>query len=198
MDLSTRQGGLIWSKLISITLLWKHYLFFGIYEHMDVVEILVDIRKIVRSINLESKRVQKDFGISIPQLLCLGHINRAANKRTTHGELMKLLSLNSSTITGIINRLEKRQFVKRLAKTGDKRVTYIGITPIGIEVIQQAPDILHDQLAAKIKALPQDTQQRIKEALNIIVAAMEIEEIEAAPLITLNEPIEPLNLHREG
>lgn len=165
---------------------------------MDVVEILVDIRKIVRSINLESKRVQKDFGISIPQLLCLGHINRAANKKTTHGELMKLLSLNSSTITGIINRLEKRKFAKRLPKKGDKRVTYIGITPKGIEVMQQAPDILHNQLVAKIKALPQATQQKIKEALDIIVIAMEIEEVAAAPLITLNEPIEPLNPHQVG
>ena len=68
---------------------------------MEVLEILIDIRKIVRSINLESKRVQKDFGISIPQLLCLGHIERAENKVATHKELMELLSLNSSTVTGI-------------------------------------------------------------------------------------------------
>jgi DNA-binding MarR family transcriptional regulator len=165
---------------------------------METLDILIDIRKIVRSINLESKRVQKDFGISIPQLLCLGHIDRAANKVTTHGELMKLLSLNSSTISGIINRLEKRDFAKRLPKTGDKRVTYIGITEKGSEVVRQAPDILHDQLATKIKSLPDSTQLKIKEALDIIVGAMEIEEVEAAPLITMNEPIEPLNPPLKG
>ncbi|MEQ8364514.1 MAG: MarR family transcriptional regulator [Cyclobacteriaceae bacterium] len=160
---------------------------------METLDILIDIRKIVRSINLESKRVQKDFGISIPQLLCLGHIYRATNKVTTHGELMKLLSLNSSTISGIINRLEKRGFAKRQPKTGDKRVTYIGITEKGSEVVKQAPDVLHDQLASKIKALPDSTQLKIREALGIIVNAMEIDEVEAAPLITMNEPIEPLN-----
>jgi len=165
---------------------------------METLDILIDIRKIVRSINLESKRVQKDFGISIPQLLCLGHIDRAASKVATHGELMKLLSLNSSTITGIINRLERREFAKRQPKTGDKRVTYIGITEKGSEVVKQAPDILHDQLADKIKALPESTQQKIREALGIIVDAMEIEEVEAAPLITMNEPIEPLNPPLKG
>ena len=139
---------------------------------MEALEILIDIRKIVRSINLESKRIQKDFGISIPQLLCLGHINRSDNRVSTHRELMNLLSLNSSTVTGIINRLEKNDLVKRLPKSGDKRVTYIGITPKGSEVVLQAPDILHDQLATKIKALPRSTQRKIKDALSIIVEAM--------------------------
>ncbi|HPI79321.1 MAG TPA: MarR family transcriptional regulator [Cyclobacteriaceae bacterium] len=165
---------------------------------MDTLDILIDIRKIVRSINLESKRVQKDFGISIPQLLCLGHIDRASNKMSTHGELMKLLSLNSSTITGIVNRLEKKELVKRLPKSGDKRVTYLGITGRGSEVVKQAPDILHDQLAKRIKSLPEATQLKIKDALGIIVAAMEIEGEEAAPLIAMNVPIEPLTPPSEG
>ncbi|MEQ8423297.1 MAG: MarR family transcriptional regulator [Cyclobacteriaceae bacterium] len=160
---------------------------------METLDILIDIRKIVRSINLESKRVQKEFGISIPQLLCLGHIDRAEQKKATHGELMKLLSLNSSTITGIINRLEKKGLIKRLPKTGDKRVTYIGINPAGQDVVRQAPDILHDQLATKIKSLPISTQQKVKDALSIIVEAMEIEKVEASPMITINDPIEPLN-----
>ncbi len=162
---------------------------------METLEILIDIRKIVRSINLESKRVQKDFGISIPQLICLGHIDKALNKRATHGELMKLLSLNSSTVTGIVNRLEKKNLTRRLPKKGDKRITFIGITAAGSEVVRKAPDILHDQLAAKIRALPKGSQQKIKEALAMIVEAMEIGKMEAAPLITIDDPIERLNPH---
>lgn len=160
---------------------------------METLDILIDIRKIVRSINLESKRVQRDFGISIPQLLCLGHINRAEGKVATHSELMKLLSLNSSTVTGIINRLERKHLLKRLPKAGDKRVTYIGITQEGSTIVEQSPDILHDQLAKKIKSLPVSTQQKVKDALSIIVQAMDIEKIDAAPVITINEPIEPSN-----
>lgn len=165
---------------------------------MDTLDILIDIRRIVRSINLESKRVQKDFGISIPQLLCLGHIDRAENKLATHGELMKLLSLNSSTVTGIINRLERRGLLKRLPKSGDKRVTYIGITPQGSEIVAKAPDILHDQLATKIKGLPEPVQSQIKASLDIIVEAMEISKMDASPLITINDPIEAPNNPAEG
>lgn len=158
---------------------------------MEALDILIDIRRIVRSINLESKRVQKDFGISIPQLICLGHINRAEGKRTTHKELMKLLSLNSSTVTGIINRLEKKKLVKRLPKIGDKRVTYVGITTEGTDIVNHSPNILHDQLAAKIKSLPVEQQLIIKQSLGIIVDAMEIAQVDASPMIAINEPLEP-------
>jgi DNA-binding MarR family transcriptional regulator len=157
---------------------------------MDNVDILVNIRKIVRSINLESKRVQKDFGISIPQLLCLGHLSRAPKNISSHKDLMKLLSLNSSTITGIINRLELRGFVKRISSETDKRVTQIILTKKGSDVVAQSPDVLHDQLAKKLKSLPESTQIKIKDALTIIVNAMDIDAIDASPIITINDPIE--------
>ena len=38
---------------------------------MNFIDILIRLRKIVRSVNLESKRVEKEQGVSIPQLLCL-------------------------------------------------------------------------------------------------------------------------------
>ncbi|MEN7549976.1 MarR family transcriptional regulator [Rapidithrix thailandica] len=156
---------------------------------MDSIEILIKIRKIVRSINLESKRIQKDFGISIPQLLCLGHLTQCENYQSTHSELMQLLSLNSSTVTGIINRLENRGLVARLPKMGDKRITYIALTSKGFKLLEDTPNILHDQLSAKIDKLPQGKKEMIKEALEIIIEALHIEEIDASPLLTIEEPI---------
>ncbi|HRX01334.1 MAG TPA: hypothetical protein P5280_17715, partial [Cyclobacteriaceae bacterium] len=60
-------------------------------------------------------------------------------------------------------------------------------------IVEQSPDILHDQLDKKIKSLPVSTQQKVKDALSVIVQAMDIEKIDAAPVITINEPIEPSN-----
>ena len=34
-------------------------------------ELMISIRKIVRAVNLESKRIEKDFGLSIAQVLTL-------------------------------------------------------------------------------------------------------------------------------
>ena len=157
---------------------------------MDSLEILGSIRKIVRSLNLESKSLQKDFGLSITQLLCLGHLEKSPDYQSTHKELMELLSLNSSTVTGIINRLEKRGYVVRLPKSGDKRITYITLTATGLKLLEEAPNILHERLAKKLNTLSDDDKTMVKKALEIIISAMQIRQIDASPLLTSDEPID--------
>ncbi|MEJ2595055.1 MAG: MarR family transcriptional regulator [bacterium] len=121
----------------------------------DHTDILIMIRKIVRSINLESKKIQKDFGISIPQLLCLNYLGQQENYQGTHKELTVYLNLNSSTVTGIINRLEKKGLVARLPKKDDKRVTYISLTSAGFKLLGETPDLLHQKLLKKLYLIPE-------------------------------------------
>ncbi len=156
---------------------------------MDSIEILIQIRKIVRSINLESKKIQKEFGISIPQLLCMSHLSQCADYQSTHGKLMELLSLNSSTITGIINRLEKKGFVARIPKTDDRRVTSIALTSTGLKLLKETPNILHDRLSKKLASLKEQDLINIKSSLDTIIKVMEIEDIDASPLLFIDDPV---------
>lgn len=102
---------------------------------MDFTPVIIKIRRIVRSINLESKKVQKEYGVSIPQLLCLEYLKEAPNYQATQRMIRDHLRLNSSTMTGIINRLEKKGYVARLPKSGDKRVTNIALTSSGERIL---------------------------------------------------------------
>jgi len=158
---------------------------------MDYTDILIDIRKIVRSINLESKKIQKDFGISIPQLLCLNHLSKQEDYQGTHKELTCYLNLNSSTVTGIINRLEQKGFVARLPKKGDRRITYISLTSAGYKVLQSTPDLLHDKLAIKLSKLPDLDIGNIRASLHQLVQAMGLENVDASPLLVVEDPIVP-------
>ena len=157
---------------------------------METFDIIVNIRKIVRSLNLESKSIQKEFGLSITQLMCLGHLQSSPNYQSTHKELMDLLSLNSSTITGIINRLEKRAYIARMRKTGDRRLTYITLTASGIKLLEETPNILHDRLAKRLEALSASDQSMVNRALEIIISATQITKLDAAPVLTTEEPID--------
>ncbi len=157
---------------------------------MDSLEIIVSIRKIVRSLNLESKAIQKDFGLSITQLLCLGHLQNSLDYRSTHKELMELLSLNSSTISGILNRLQKRGYIARLSNELDKRSKTILLTASGIKLLETTPNVLHDRLAQKLSKLTSEDKKMVQTSLSIIISAMEIREMEASPLLTTEEPID--------
>jgi DNA-binding MarR family transcriptional regulator len=157
---------------------------------MEISDILIQIRKIVRSINLESKKIQKEYGVSIPQVLCLHFLRNAPNFQATQGEVRKFLNLNSSTPSGIIGRLEKKGLVARLPKKGDKRVVNIALTSAGDEVILRMPPLLHEQLTDKLKTLNPDELELIEKSLDALVRLLDIQALEASPLITIEGNLE--------
>ena len=158
---------------------------------MTFIDILIKLRKIVRSVNLESKRVEKEQGVSIPQLLCLQFLAEQENYRTNAAKLKDFLNLNASTISGILRRLEKKGLVAKLPKASDKRVTLISLTANGMEIIKSAPITFQQKLSKKLRALPPKKLQTIIDGIDILTSIMEVDEIDASPIITSEEfPIE--------
>lgn len=159
---------------------------------MDYTDILINIRKIVRSINLESKKIQKEYGISIPQLLTLGYLSDRDQYHATHGEIARFLHLNSSTVTGIINRLESKGYVARLPRPGDKRSVNIALTATGADLLEKSPRLLHEKWSQKLKGLPEEQLEEINKSLQLLVESLEIEMVKASPVITLDEHIDQI------
>ena len=151
---------------------------------MTFLEILIKLRKIVRSINLESKRVEKEQGVSIPQLLCLQFLASQPEYKTNAAKLKDILNLNASTISGILSRLEKKGLIAKLPKTADKRVTVIVLTERGMNLLEHAPITFQQKLTEKLKILPKDKIKIISEGINLLTEVMEVDELDAAPIIT--------------
>ena len=107
---------------------------------------MISVRKIVRAINLESKRIEKDFGLSIPQLLTLKFLEEKAEYKSTMKALKEHLSLNASTVSGIVARLESKGLIARLPNPNDKRSTPIILTSSGNKLIKQTDESLHERV----------------------------------------------------
>lgn len=150
---------------------------------MESVDILINIRKIIRAITLESKAIEKEYGLTIPQFLSLRHLAQKPNYQITQKDLKGLLSLNSSTVTGIVNRLVKRGYVVRLPKSGDKRVTHITLTAAGLKLLEKVPNVLHNRLLSKLDKLTNEEKDMVDKALNIITNALDINNVDASPLL---------------
>ena len=156
---------------------------------MNYTEILTRIRQIIRSVNLESKRIQKEYGISIPQLLCLNFLNSKKQFHASHKDIKDFLQLNASTVTGIISRLEKKSLVVRLPRQLDKRVGLITITAKGAELLKDTPEPLHEQLSYKLKQLSPEEIRKLQDSFDIIIDFLNIENVDAAPIITAGTDI---------
>ncbi len=157
---------------------------------MDYTNILIKIRKIVRSINIESKRVQKNYGISIPQLLTLSFLDSSENFQATHKQISNFIELNSSTTTGIIDRLEKKGLVARLPKKDDKRSTYIALTSKGESIYKETPPLLHEKLSENLESLSDEKLLEINNALDIIIDFFGIIDMDASPVIAPEENLD--------
>ena len=160
---------------------------------METTDILIQIRKIVRSINLESKKIQKEYGVSIPQVLCLNYLHNAPNFQSTQSDVKKFLNLNSSTVSGIIGRLEKKGLLARLPKTLDKRIVNIALTSAGDELITSMPSLLHEQLSDKLNSLDSADLEMIEHGLDVLVRLLDIQAVDASPLITIEGDLEDQN-----
>ncbi len=160
---------------------------------METTEILIKIRRIVRSVDIESKKIQKEYGVSIPQVLCLSFLQESPNYQSTQGEIKKFLNLNSSTVSGIINRLEKKGLLARLPKTKDKRVVNIALTSAGDKLLGVIPSLLHDQLSEKLLKLEEEELKKVVESLDTLVSMLEIEQVEASPVIASDIDLEDVD-----
>lgn len=163
------------------------------FRFMDTTEILIKIRKIVRSINLESKKIEKEYGVSIPQVLCLHFLRDMDNFQAGQGEIRKFLNLNASTTSGIINRLETKGLIARLPKSGDKRVVTIALTSKGDTLMEKMPSLLHEKLEEKLEKLDENTLLNIQNSLELLVNLLEIDDVEAFPLISSDDLLEGKN-----
>jgi DNA-binding MarR family transcriptional regulator len=57
-------------------------------------------------------------------------------------ELSQLLSIDNSTLTGLIDRLERSGFVRRNSNPGDRRALNIDITETGIRELEKAKAVI--------------------------------------------------------
>jgi DNA-binding MarR family transcriptional regulator len=69
----------------------------------------------------------------------------------TMSELSQVLTLDNSTLTGLVDRLERLDFVKRNAGTADRRASHVFITDKGRVEIDRARGVIH-RVNEQIKA----------------------------------------------
>ena len=154
---------------------------------MTYLEILIKLRKIIRSINLESKRIEKEHGISIPQLLCLQFLSDQPDYRAPASRIKEFIKLNASTVSGIISRLENKSLVAKIPNQKDKRMTYIALTAKGAELLQASPTTLQEKLAEQLSRLSDRQIEDLNHNIDLLVRIMDAEKLDASPVITISE-----------
>ncbi len=149
-------------------------------------DILRSLRRITRAIDLHSRELATRFGLTAPQLICLRIVGQTG--AASPSAIAKQMALSQATVTGIIDRLAARQLAQRERTAKDRRQVTVRITEAGLALIAAAPSPLQERFARHLASLSAPEQERIRTTLAKIVAMMGGEELEAAPLLSLDTP----------
>ncbi|MGO0061091.1 MarR family winged helix-turn-helix transcriptional regulator [Brevibacillus fluminis] len=80
------------------------------------------IRKLTKLYNIAVSKELSELGFTMPQMMVIKEI---IQERKTIGQISKALDLSYSTVSGIIDRLERGGFVARVKDQQDRRVIWI-------------------------------------------------------------------------
>lgn len=101
-----------------------------------ISDIIDNLRRVFQILNEQSKKVERETGLTGPQLWTIKTINE--NEPIIISDLANKLYLHSTTVIGIIDRLEKRNLVKRLRSKQDRRAVWTELTDVGNVLVKSA------------------------------------------------------------
>ncbi len=135
------------------------------------IHITKRLRKIAHAVNKHSKFLQESFKLTLPQIICLREIHE--HGPITFSHLTRILALNNSTTTGIVDRLEREQLVRRVRSDRDRRQVMVEITDRGIEVLKDAPPPLNRTFIDRFESLPEEEKDQIVHSLDRLASLID-------------------------
>ena len=85
-------------------------------------------------------------------------------------ELSRILSIERSSLTSMVDRLERRDLVTRVANPTDRRACRIELTAAGKDLAHQCHDAVVDRIQDLTSALPAATRATLTTGLQSILA----------------------------
>jgi len=137
-------------------------------------QVIVALRRITRAADIHSHLLQRDFGVTGPQLSTLRVVHRMQPVST--GALARAAYIGYATLTGILDRLEERGYVTRTRDPGDRRTVILKMTSAGEKLLASAPSLLQTRLRDELGRMSEADRSVLLKSLTRVAMLMETEQ----------------------
>lgn len=139
-----------------------------IYVNVSAIE--KSLRKIDYIIRREGREIINELNITIPQFTALQILIN--NGSMTIGELSQKMALACSTITDLVDRMEKTELVTRKKDDKDKRVVIVEVLPKGFDILEKVLNKRRKYLKSRLKDFSIDEMEILKDGLEALLQGM--------------------------
>lgn len=134
------------------------------------IEIELLLRKISVIVKRKGREILSHFPITPPQFTALLLLRDEGD--LTIGELSQKMYLACSTMTDLIDRMEKSGVVRRVRDENDRRVVRIHLLDKGRRIIHEVLAARHKYLAGVLSHLSHNETEQIQKNLSILYEEM--------------------------
>lgn len=150
-------------------------------------EALIALRQISRATASDSRKLAKESGLAVSQLVTLQEIARVGT--ISPSRLAEKVSLSRGTMTLMLRKLEALGMISREADAQDKRRYFVALSEKGRTALAGAPTLLHEIFSSRFSKLESWEQAQIISALERVAAMLEADTIDAAPILETTEDL---------
>jgi DNA-binding MarR family transcriptional regulator len=136
----------------------------------EVLDFMRLIWALDHALQQTSKRMRSAIGVTAPQRLVIRLVARFPG--IPAGQIARLLHVHPSTLTGILQRLERQGLVRRRPDPKDRRRALLGITEKGRRIELAGENTVEAAVRRVIARTPRATLQRARQVLAALAAAL--------------------------
>lgn len=133
-------------------------------------QLITDLESVLRELSVSvlqrEREILNQFSLTSPQYSVL--LLLAQHEHMTIGELSQKCCLACSTMTDLVDRMEKKQLVERVQDEQDRRVTHIRLLAYGETLISAVMKKRQQDVASIFIHLSEEEAISIKQQLKLV------------------------------
>ena len=126
--------------------------------------VLDSIRLIVQTLRVSSRAAERDVGVSAAQLFVLTKL-AAADKPLSVGELADYTLTHQSSVSVVVQKLERQGLVARTRAKDDARRVELSLTSSARALLRKAPQAAQDKILDAVAAMPAARRRQLADLL---------------------------------
>jgi DNA-binding MarR family transcriptional regulator len=139
-------------------------------------QIVFSIRRLIQASELYTKELNKKYQVSAAQLNCI--LTLYEYGPLPPSKIANHMMVKSSTVTGVVDRLEKKGLAERMRTSPDRRVITIQLTKAGKKLAQNAPPPIQQKIIDGLKKTETTKKEQIVGSLNMLTAMLDVQDLE--------------------
>lgn len=139
---------------------------------LELLDLQRSLRRIAHATEVHSRRIDRQLGLSLPQLAVLSCV-RDLGSGVTSRAIAAAAHISPPTVAGILDKLEMKGMVRRERSSEDRRVVHAHLTDIGAQVLATFPMPAGEAFRTAFLTLDLNARSQILAAFQCVAGMIE-------------------------